>query len=162
MTRLVIVGQAPSRKGDGRPFTGPSGKRLCDLLDLPNYEALAKRVILTNLLDRPVEPAASGRGDTYDRRLANARAKQLMLYYARQPELFVILAAGKEVYRSLIGVEGTFFKGKKGKLGPAQFVDVWCFPHPSGASAYWNDRSRAAGAKRFLNRLLKSYSIDMR
>ena len=55
MTKLVICGQAPSRLGDGRAFTGPSGKRLAALFGLRDYEELSSRYDLANIFDVPAE-----------------------------------------------------------------------------------------------------------
>lgn len=157
MTAIKIVGQAPARSGDGRPFTGPSGQRLTRLMGLTNYDALATRFDLVNLLRAPVGKAASGRGDTFDRAAAERQAQYLMRQWAVQPDLIVAIACGHEVFRCLTHTQVPFFEGKALKLGPAQFVDVWCFPHPSGSSAFWNDNSNQRLAAEFLNRLVKHY-----
>jgi hypothetical protein len=162
MIRLKIVGQAPARSGDGRPFTGSSGQRLCHLFGLMNYEALASRFDLMNLLDHTVEQSASGRGDTFDRATAIARAHKMILYWVAQGEVIPVLACGHDVFKCLTGVNKPFFSGKSIKLsGHLGQVDVWCFPHPSGASAFWNNASNWNDGQYFLKRLVKRYGINM-
>lgn len=161
MTKLVIVGQAPAKSGDGRPFSGPSGRRLYQLFNLEHYDALASRATLVSLLDRPVDVGSPSRGAAFDHQAANRRARQLMVEWAKDPELVVVLACGKEVFTSLTGTQRPFFRGKKGKLGPVQFVDLWCFPHPSGASSFWRDPQNIRQAQNFLKRLLYLYGIDI-
>lgn len=161
MTRVVILGQAPARTGNGLPFTGSSGSRLCRLLDLSNYEALDRRFDLMNLLPAPVARRASGRGDSFDRVKAEQQAKTLVRQWAADEELHVVIACGHEVFRSLTDKPGTFFKGKVIGTSKARRVDIWCFPHPSGASSFWNDQRNTLQAKVFLHGLLKRYGIDM-
>ena len=172
MTKLVICGQAPSRVGDGRAFSGPSGRRLASLFDLEDYEELASRVTLTNIFPvpaarKPLPPTGKGRGhagDDFDETTARRLGMLKVKEWAKDPQLVVVLACGAKVYEALTGCEGTKnnkFSGKALKLGPAQGVDVWYFPHPSGASHYWDDPDNVDYASRFLKRLLKHYEISI-
>lgn len=155
MTKLVICGQAPSRVGDGRPFSGPSGKRLAALLKLGDYEALAAQVTLVNLLEAP-EDKRSDRGDHFDVVAARAGARRLNLQWNDDPEDIVVLACGHLVFRCLTGKRVDFFRGIR-RPG----VEIWAFPHPSGASAFWNFPENRKRAHRFLKRLLKQRAILM-
>lgn len=155
MTRLVICGQAPSRVGDGRAFSGPSGKRLAALLKLEDYEALASRVTLVNLLDHPADKR-SDRGDLFDVVAARAGARRLNRQWDCDDEKVVVLACGHLVFRCLTGKRCEFFRGVR-RPG----VEIWCFPHPSGASAFWNLPENTERARRFLKRLLKQRDIGM-
>lgn len=162
MTRLHFVGQAPARSGDGRPFTGHSGQRLCQLLDLVNYEALARRFDLENLLDRPMEKHSNGRGDAFERDAGVTQGRILVRQWLKQDELVPVVACGHQVFKSLTGTAKPFFKGKTiRKVGHSGRVEVWNFPHPSGASAYWNDPKKYREAQAFLRRLVKRYGINM-
>lgn len=50
----ILLGQAPSAQGDGRPFTGPSGKTVCKWLGVDDRDELQKYFYLENLLDKPL------------------------------------------------------------------------------------------------------------
>lgn len=153
MTKLVICGQAPSRVGDGRAFSGPSGKRLAQLFKLEDYEALAAQVTLVNLLENPADKR-SDRGDFFDVVAARAGARRLNVEWDHDPEKIVVLACGHLVFRCLTGRKLPFFRGIS-RPG----VEIWCFPHPSGASAFWNLPENRKRARRFLKRLLKRRDI---
>ena len=56
-----LRGQAPSAKGDGRPFTGPSGKTVMNWLGVDSREELEKYFWLENLFDQPLEPNSDWR-----------------------------------------------------------------------------------------------------
>lgn len=155
MTRLFFCGQAPSRVGDGRPFTGPSGRRLAALLMLRDYEHLASQCTLVNVFQVPAE-RRDDRGDEFDKELARELGKHLMVEIADSDEPAIVVACGHAVYRALTGRKGTFFKGRR-----VEGVEVWCFPHPSGASAFWNSRGQVLLAANFLSKLLKRSGIVM-
>lgn len=168
MTELVICGQAPSRVGDGRPFTGPSGKRLAALFGLGSYEELASKYPLANIFDVPAAPRklharrSSNRrapGDQWDAIEARKRGVQKMERWAVQSELVAVLACGHNVYQALTAESRQFFEGQAFRRGPVQGVDVWCFPHPSGASQFWNDEKNRARAAAFLKRLQGYYGM---
>lgn len=155
MTRLIFCGQAPSRIGDGRAFSGPSGRRLAALLNLRDYEDLASQCTLTNIFDVPAE-RRDARGDRFDEDVARLRAKHLMECWATSEEKLVVVACGHAVYRALTQQKGEFFRGHR-----ISGVEVWCFPHPSGASAFWNYRKNVLLAANFLKRLQKQAGIVM-
>lgn len=155
MTRLIICGQAPSRVGDGRPFTGPSGRRLAALMMLRDYEHLASQFTLANIFDQPME-RREDRGDYFDMVEARRLGVQLMGGWAGEEEPVVVLACGHAVFEALTGSRQEFYHGKN-RSG----VEVWCFPHPSGASAYWNRRANVLQAANFLRRLLKRSGISI-
>lgn len=169
--RLYICGQAPSRSGDGRPLTGPSGKRLVSLFGFGDYEDMAGKVTLMNVLDRPVSnltnlPAKRGgnkkrhAGDQFDLDEAAIKGFGIMLELMSTGHHPVILALGNDVCRALTGERIRRYKGKKVHGRDGHEVDVWHFPHPSGASHYWNDADNVDHAKRFFTALLKRYGFD--
>lgn len=153
MTKLVICGQAPSRVGDGRAFSGPSGRRLAALFNLRDYEHLASQVTLINIFDDPAERQGN-RGDAFDVDRARERGLELMRNWAQEGNVTVV-ACGHQVYRALTGTRKMEFFHGRDFIG----VEVWCFPHPSGASSYWNSRARVLLAANFLRRLLKRAGI---
>ena len=165
MTEVVILGQAPARSGDGRPFTGPSGRRLCQLMGLPHYDCLRDRFTLQNLVNRPVYQQPYGRGDTFDRLAARGRAQMLVRDWSKSEEPVAVIACGHAVFECVTKVKRPFFKGKKIALysddWDAKPIEVWCFPHPSGASAFWNEPKNWQAAHEFLIKLSKRYGINL-
>lgn len=162
MRKMYFVGQAPARSGDGRPFSGYSGQRLYGLLDLFNYDALDRRFGLENLLDRKAPKSPSGRGDTFDRALAERKAMEIVRRLLREERTIGVVACGHQVFRCFSGEPKPFYKGKTIRSAKSRGrLEVWNFPHPSGTSAYWNDRSNWLEAQAFLNRLVKRYGIDL-
>lgn len=169
--RLYVCGQAPSRQGDGRALTGPSGQRLVKLFGFRDYEHMASEVTLMNVLDRPASnlcnlpPTRHNKrrhaGDEFDRDEAAIKGFGLLLELMAEPHHPVVLALGNEVCLALAGQKIKRFKGKTLRGRDGHTVDVWHFPHPSGASHYWNDPDNVARAQRFLKRLLKRYGIAL-
>jgi uracil-DNA glycosylase len=156
MTQLVFCGQAPSRIGDGRPFSGPSGRRLSALMMLRDYEHLASQVTLTNIFEVPAE-RREAKGDEFDKAKARVEGVKKIATWADQEETFIVVACGHEVYEALTGVKkAEFFKGRS-----IAGVEVWCFPHPSGISTYWNTRAHVLLAANFLTRLTRRSGIVM-
>jgi uracil-DNA glycosylase len=153
MTSLLFVGQAPSRIGDGRPFSGPSGRRLAALLRLRDYEHLASSVTLVNIFDHPAD-RQEARGDGFDEFQAKVKARMLTEQWVSLKEEIIVVCCGHAVYRAFTDSRGTFYKGRRD-----QNLELWCFPHPSGASAYWNRRDNVLYAANFLRRLLNRSGI---
>ena len=54
----ILLGQAPSAKGDGRPFTGPSGSTVMRWLEVDDRDQLEHFFYLENLLPYPLSPNA--------------------------------------------------------------------------------------------------------
>lgn len=162
MTTLIICGQAPSRVGDGRAFTGPSGRRLAALFGLRNYEELAAKAMLTNIFDQPAKPKRlparrrtkySASGDEFDSEAAAGRARELLQVWKDLNDRVIVVACGHAVFQALTGRKGEFYKGRNVQLA-GTVIEVWCFPHPSGASSYWNYDENKRMAANFLRRLL--------
>jgi len=164
MTQLIIVGQAPSRIGDGRPFTGPSGNRLVKLFGLEDYEALASYARLVNIFGDPANRSQAilcGRprahaGDDWDRDLAAVEGFGLLLRWMKEPGDKLVLGCGKNVIQALTDRPPAMFKGRR--MAPG--LDVWHFPHPSGASHFWNDPENVERAGVFLRKLRERYGIE--
>jgi len=158
MNDFHIVGQAPSRQGDGRPFTGPSGRRLCDLFGVQHWEALNRLADLQNLVDVPA--VKFQRGDSFDREAAMIRATALVKLWAATSEFSVVLACGHSVFQALTRHQSPFFKGKALSFPQLESrVEIWNFPHPSGASAFWNDPRNVQEARDFIGKLRDRYGM---
>lgn len=152
MAELYIVGQAPARTGDSRPFTGNSGKRLLRLFGWPSYEYMAARVNLLNLLNEHQPPIEHGRGDHFDYDTAKREALRLRgHWFYFYPETHVI-CCGVKVFKCFTGRSPKqAFKGLA--LTDQRFntvVKCWYLPHPSGANPYYNDPGLSAQAAKFL------------
>ena len=149
----LIVGQAPSRIGTGEPFTGPSGRRLCELMNLPNLEELKQYFDLDNIIDKPVDKR-DRKGDTFPRQLARRSATKLL---TREDELGreLIIGCGIHVCRAFgIGVREFF---KLYDIGESGRLRLLSFPHPSGISRFWNDRNNVERARTWLHIASQSF-----
>lgn len=157
----IIVGQAPSRRGDGTPFSGPSGARLLRLLNLNNVEQLKKIFKLTNLIKHQLDPHPRGRGDRFDHNDAAERAKRMM-NDARDGQIFI--ACGRQVWKCMTGSpDGPFYsfrivEAQRSKEAEPHHVKVYLFPHPSGASSIWNYPVEVRRAQKFLRALADGQS----
>lgn len=149
----IILGQAPSRGGDGTPFSGESGKRLLQLTGLPDRKTLEHYFELANLLP-DIQPRSRGShaGDEFDPRLAQSAAFQLFNSFT---ENRVVIACGTKVWRACFGERRASLYAERSLLWSEQVrVSLHLFPHPSGASHYWNDPMRGKTAAFFLRRFM--------
>jgi hypothetical protein len=122
---------------------------------LRDYEHLASQVTLTNIFDVSAD-RRDDRGDEFDDHQARMTGMLKMAEWALEEDEVVVVACGHQVYRALTGLKAEFFKGRK-----VAGVEVWCFPHPSGASAFWNRQANVLRASNFLRRLLNRSGIMM-
>lgn len=141
MRRVTIVGQAPGRHGNRRPFDGASGRRLARLAGLGSYEQLAARCRLQNVLGR--WPGKQGRGDAFPLALARSGARASR-FRGRGP----VLLAGRRV-AAAFGVRTGYFEWGELRGRPCAVI-----PHPSGISHWWNDPRNARRAAAFLREVL--------
>lgn len=135
-SRPMLLGEAPGR-ATGAPFSGRSGARIAALLGIAPDD-LRARFELANLLERRPGPGSGG-GSAFPAAEARAAAAALDLSGRR------VVAFGARV-ASALGVSA-------GLLDVVEHrgATVLVFPHPSGASRWWNDpvrRDRAADALR--------------
>lgn len=143
MTKPILVGEAPSAQGDGRPFTGPSGDRLQALLGLESYDELTQAFEMINIFEKITKPA----WDRFDRVYARRRAVALLTrWHERDPDdILDVILAGRKVMAAF-GVEHLPWFGFHNLGG----VVLWAFPHPSGLNHFWNNASEQLRASRFL------------
>lgn len=145
MSRVVIIGQAPSRLSDpSEPLSGNSGRRLASLagLSLPEFLDRFER---RNLLD--AWPGKAGKGDAFVR-AGEARALAESLRAGLATRRVVLL--GTAVARAF-GFPGA----------PFEFRPYWegsfaTCPHPSGTNRWWNDRAKVWAAREFWTTLAAS------
>lgn len=148
----VILGQAPSRLGDGRPFTGPSGDRLVQWAGVESRDELLKYFRLDNLLPEPLphhperrKPNGNLKTVNFSRRRGREQAVQ---FIARQNDYLIaenagkvvkldVVVLGKKVWESLeLNMETPIF-GRVVKVGLR--MRFHRFPHPSGLNHQMND-----------------------
>lgn len=136
----IIVGEAPSAQGDGRPFTGPSGERLQALLGLESYDQLTERFELMNLFE-----IQSPVWDRFDQEYARKKAMRQMTKWVNQEDLVDVILAGRKVARAFRVEPLAWFVFEM-----RANVVLWTFPHPSGLNHFWNDPEAERDASRFL------------
>lgn len=96
----IIVGQAPSRLGDGRPFTGPSGDRLVKWAGVRDRDELLKYFRLDNLMSEPLPHHPHNRKPNGSLKTVNFSMKVGRLH----AEIFV--GKQRDYLYSQLGVEG--------------------------------------------------------
>lgn len=136
----VIVGEAPSLLGDGRPFTGPSGARLCELLGVPDMAGLRELFELDNIFHHHTP-----RWDAFDRRHARQIANGKMKGWYQEDEPVTVIMCGRKVWKAFSGTQTDWFEPDERRN-----VVLWTFPHPSGLNHFWNFPVNVERARRFL------------
>jgi uracil-DNA glycosylase len=141
VTKLVIIGQAPSQHGTGEPMAGRCGARLAALAGVSLDEFL-RRTDRLNLFD--IFTGKNGRGDVFCIHDARPIADQLCAGLT-----------GRTVVMLGNGVSAAF-----GLKAPAfSFAEhrgmmaAWA-PHPSGINRWWNDPQNVERAQSFWRPLL--------
>lgn len=152
----LLVGQAPARSGDGRPFTGASGRRLCSLLEIESYDDLAHLLDMTNLIPQ-IQPKIKGKkGDSFDRALAKRAAIRIYTQCVEEGRDRVILA-GK-------GVAAAFLPQQQAINYFQRYLTVsiriCVIPHPSGVNLFWNDPANVEKASRFLRAIVFDWPMS--
>jgi hypothetical protein len=149
----LLVGQAPARSGDGRPFTGASGRRLCSLLDVEDYDDLVHLLDLTNLITR-VMPKQGRKGDSFDKALGRRSATRIQTK-AIEGGRTDIIAAGLAV-SMCFGVRNPAFL----TTYQSGVLRIHVLPHPSGINLFWNDQTNVRAASRFLKAIVFDWPLD--
>ena len=156
-TRLVLVGQAPSKTSGGVPLAGRSGRFLAELcgLDFETYLDTFERM---NLLDDWPGPAVP-KGDQFPVKEGRARAREI----APSLDGAHVLLLGRKVaacfharripYMSWFTQQGVLQRGGD-RLGEYAF-ETAVFPHPSGVNHWWNRTENRERARDFLRDLLE-------
>jgi uracil-DNA glycosylase len=138
VSRILIIGQAPSRDGRDR-FAGKSGDRIARFCGLQRGAQLLEFFDVENLL--PAYVGATATGDRFPVALARERAAQLRSAWS--PDRPVILV-GRGVARAF-GLDFPYFQWRV--IGGG--IPVAVVPHPSGRNRYWNQASHRIAAWRF-------------
>lgn len=144
MNRVVIIGQAPSRRSDpSEPLSGTSGRRLARLCDM-TLDGFLTTFERRNLIESYRGPALKG-----DRFVGLREARQAAL--ALRPGL-----AG----RKTVVVGFAVAKAFRLTVPPFAFVAHWetefaFIPHPSSINLWWNEPANEARARVFLRDLAR-------
>lgn len=161
----IILGQAPSRLGDGRSFTGPSGEVLISWFGVSSREELLEYFQLENLLATPLTkhaPRAAGEHnnkhkDTFTKEMGRTAANSFIVKIEEsvinhhgvtgadvwwEHNFVTVVTLGLKVWESF-GLSGAsqMFSTKWSTNYHFQFCR---FPHPSGLNHQRNDRALMA------------------
>jgi len=137
---LLMIGQAPGRKGDaGDPLGGRNAKRLAKLAGL-SYDQFMGQTDRVNMFDEWF--GKEGKGDAWDHEIAMERASQMKHDLSGRRVVFV----GKNVARAF-GEDMDFLEWKYSNELDAEIAVI---PHPSGIVQWWNDRDNRKAAGEFL------------
>ncbi len=143
-TRLILIGEAPSRRGDPeKPLSAPRTRaRLVEVFGEPAYEAAEK----VNLL--PAWPGeAAGKGSAFP--LAEARAAAEILLGAWRSRPSSQNAAPVLLGRRVAAAFGCRTIPPLLWAGFAGDVAFAMLPHPSGVDRWWNSIENRAAAREF-------------
>ena len=143
MQKALLVGQVPSKRGNGQPAVSGglgSAARLSKLIGMPVLDAFDA----VNLLDG--WPGKQGKGDAFPAGAAKDKAVDIAVYDRHQ----VLILMGRRVAAAFrvcdLDYFGTTLLWSK---------RVYLFPHPSGVNRWWNDEENVAEAGRFLRKFVR-------
>lgn len=150
----LIIGQSPARSGDGRPFTGASGMRLCRLLEIEeDYRALIACVDLANIFSL-IPPKRPGiKGDPFDSVAARSLARAMLTKELERGREDLILCGAKVAIAFGVGHRAQLSSNPyvtRKSFGTHDRVSIHLLPHPSGINLFWNDRENISKASAFL------------
>lgn len=143
--RILIVGEALAKSGNGLPFSGRSGERLQRLFGVEGYQGLLSVARLTNLCS----------GYTFDQDKA-AKFADLLLdqehrLAASLSALLQLVMCGRKVAKAMDADHLDWFQTAR----YGEWVVLHLFPHPSGLSRFWNDSRDAQRAQDYLRALAR-------
>ena len=155
---LMIVGQAPgpSEVEAGRPFSGPSGRRLFAWLARAGFaeHEVRERHYMTSVTRCYPGRRSSGRGDRTPSRAEQALCRTFLDRELELVRPLVVVPVGRLAISVFLGgqplnaVVGSATQDAEGRwLVP--------LPHPSGASHWLNDPENAAHVDRALRHLAR-------
>ena len=145
--RILIVGQGPSKDGEGLPpLSGPgTGDKLAELAGLPREEML-NRATAVNLLSKWY--GKNGHGDKFPASIAKKQAEKLKNSWK---DFDRILLLGRNV-ASAFHVKGSLIESLVWNADKDGNVVAW-MPHPSGVDRWYNSRENTIAAAKFLRDL---------
>ncbi len=140
-SKIGLVGQAPSRRGDPhKPLAGPNGQKIAHLAGMSYDELIACRRRHLN-----THYGAKG-GKRFDHAKGKINAADVLMDW--RVERIVLL--GKNVARCF-GFRDLPFLAEIRIYGRRFLI----FPHPSGVNRWWNERRNERRARQLLQRFLQ-------
>jgi hypothetical protein len=138
MTKIVLIGQAPSRFGDPRqPLCMSIAKKLSMLIGM-SYLEYFDTFDRMNVLDH--WPGANEKGDKFPMREARVKAQEIVQSLVERKVIFVGRATALA-----FGFRTQFFEW----VEFAGFTAA-AIPHPSGVNYWWNEKHNVELASKFL------------
>jgi len=145
LDRLLMIGQAPGRKGDpSDPLGGKIGHRLAKLAGV-EYERYVEATERMNLFDE--WPGKDGKEDKWDAKAARSKAKKLESSLRGRRVLFV----GGNVAKAF-GEKPAWLEWEDSEELAAEIAAI---PHPSGIVLWWNEAENREAAGEFLQDAFK-------
>jgi uracil-DNA glycosylase len=147
MMRILIVGQGPSKGGEGtKPLDGPgTGDKLAELAGLPREEMLS-RCTAVNLLSKWY--GKNGHGDKFPSAEAKKQAEKLRNAW-KDFDRIVLLGWNVASAFHIKGSKEECLRWTTDKDGHVVAV----VPHPSGASRWYNEPKNTSAAEKFMRGL---------
>lgn len=145
--KVLLIGQAPGRAGDGSPLEGAAGLRLAEFAGI-SYDEYLRVTDRVNLLRKWPGRAPGGKGDLFPIAEAQLAAMQLDIRGR------VVVMVGK-------GVARAFSVHTRAPLAWFTLEDristrmAWMY-HPSGVNRWYNDPENVAATSRFLRAALNT------
>jgi hypothetical protein len=134
VTQILLVGESPSPRGDGRPFTGLAGQRITNLLGFDLREVMDP-VNLFNYVPERWSPLS-------------ARQQARMILRSRDHERIIL--CGSKVSDAFHCSSLPLYQWQTRKLLQIDKRKVARIPHPSGRSRVWNYPLNQERLRRFL------------
>ena len=142
---LLLIGQAPGRKGDpSRPLEGRIARKLAELAGV-SVEEWLRCTERTNLLRE--FPGKAGKGDAWPKERASRLAEETKSSLVGR----VVLLLGRNVARAF-GLSDLPWLTWTEVFG----ARVAAMPHPSGIVLWWNSAENREKASTFLREVLKT------
>jgi len=150
MTRIVLIGEAPGKRGrrGEAALCGRIGRRLAKLMNVTEYD-YRWRTRRENLLPRWPGKAPAGHGTAWPAKLARGAARRMERRGLFAPRDRVVILLGRRVAAAFGFSQQDWFAPFC--IAPTQGLAaaVIVAPHPSGASRWWNEPRNWNAARRF-------------
>jgi len=149
--RVLLIGQAPSENGSkDEVLCGKIGRRLSKLADM-EFDEYVRCTDRVNVFDE--WPGKKGKGDAWDAKKAEKKAKQMLPDLKNRHVLFV----GRNVADAFGFRDLPFLQWRYADVA----VRVAVIPHPSGIVTWWNDPDNRMAAADFLKEAFKGGDEDV-
>lgn len=137
MSRILFIGESPSKTGNGEPLTGNSGKFLAELCGQTHKEFLSSHRV----------------HNYFDENGAVENSPSTIMCWSK---IDLIVVLGDKVAHSMIGWIPGDYELYKLYLEKSMYGDIKCLvviPHPSKRNRHWNIEQNVINAKEILQTL---------